>query len=107
MSTRQQKIQLELGFVGRAQGEARRDPEGRAVVRTATEEAESPADDIMAQVLARENLREAMRKVKRGGRSPGVDGMTIEQLPGYLSKHWPTSASNCKPEATGRTPCGG
>jgi RNA-directed DNA polymerase len=36
----------------------------------------------------RQNLREALKRVKANKGSPGVDGMTVEQLPGYLAKHW-------------------
>jgi RNA-directed DNA polymerase len=42
----------------------------------------------MEEVLERENLREALKRVKANKGSPGVDGMTVLQLPGYLAKHW-------------------
>ena len=51
---------------------------------------ESPADSepLMEEVLERGNLREAMRRVKANKGSPGVDGMTVEELAGYLKEHW-------------------
>src|SRR5262245_53846956 len=43
----------------------------------------------MEQVVERGNLRAALRRVKRNGGSPGTDGMTVEELPGYLREYWP------------------
>jgi len=40
-------------------------------------------------VVARGNLLVALALVKRNGGSPGVDGLTVEELPGYLREHWP------------------
>jgi len=45
---------------------------------------------LMEQVVARENLLAALARVKRNGGSPGVDGMTVAELPGYLREQWPT-----------------
>jgi RNA-directed DNA polymerase len=45
---------------------------------------------LMEQVVERGNLLAALRRVKRNGGSPGIDGMTVEELPGYLREHWPT-----------------
>jgi RNA-directed DNA polymerase len=43
----------------------------------------------MQEVLDPENLKEAMAKVKANKGAPGIDGMTVEQLPGYLQTHLP------------------
>jgi RNA-directed DNA polymerase len=43
----------------------------------------------MEEVCERENLQEALRRVKANKGSPGIDGMTVAQLPGYLQQHWP------------------
>jgi RNA-directed DNA polymerase len=43
----------------------------------------------MEHVVERTNLLAALARVKRNGGSPGVDGMTVEELPGYLKAHWP------------------
>jgi group II intron reverse transcriptase/maturase len=45
---------------------------------------------LMQEVLRRKNLRKALKKVRKNKGSEGVDGMTVEQLPDYLKKHWPT-----------------
>jgi retron-type reverse transcriptase len=31
----------------------------------------------------------ALRQVRRNKGAPGVDGMTVDELPGYLRTHWP------------------
>ncbi len=51
----------------------------------------SPVEDeqIMEKVVDRDNLLTALRNVKRNGGSPGIDGMTVEELPEYLKRKWP------------------
>jgi RNA-directed DNA polymerase len=43
----------------------------------------------MERVVERGNLLAALRRVRRKGGSPGSDGMTVEELAGYLREHWP------------------
>lgn len=52
---------------------------------------ESPtiSEQPMEEVIERENRREALRRVKANKGSPGVDGMTVEEIEGYLEEHWP------------------
>ena len=42
----------------------------------------------MEQVVARENAVEALKRVRRNKGSPGIDGMTVEELTPYLREHW-------------------
>jgi RNA-directed DNA polymerase len=44
----------------------------------------------MEEVCGRENCQQALRRVKANKGSPGIDGMRVEELPGYLKQHWPT-----------------
>jgi len=44
---------------------------------------------LMEAVLERGNLRAALRRVVRNDGSPGIDGMTVKELPEYLKKEWP------------------
>ena len=44
----------------------------------------------MEEVCERENCKQALARVKANKGSPGVDGMTVHELPGYLKQHWPT-----------------
>ena len=47
------------------------------------------ASDLMERVLSRPNLQAALKRVRSNKGSPGVDGMTVEELPEYLREHWP------------------
>ena len=44
---------------------------------------------LMARVLDRNNLVRALKQVQRNKGSPGVDGMTVDDLPGFLKQYWP------------------
>ncbi len=43
----------------------------------------------MARVLSRDNLNRALKQVRRNKGAPGIDGMTVDELPDYLRRHWP------------------
>jgi group II intron reverse transcriptase/maturase len=43
----------------------------------------------MARVVSRPNLQAALKRVRKNKGSPGIDGMTVEELPDYLRTHWP------------------
>lgn len=51
---------------------------------------DTPVTSLMARVLERENLKRALKRVIHNKGAPGIDGMTVEQFPGYLKHHWPT-----------------
>ena len=44
---------------------------------------------ILEQALECENMYQALARVERNGGSPGVDGMTVGELRGYLREAWP------------------
>lgn len=51
---------------------------------------EPPTNDsqLMERILERDNLVRALKRVRKNKGAPGVDGMTVEQLEGYLRRHW-------------------
>jgi RNA-directed DNA polymerase len=86
-----QNIQGNLDFSSSPTGEARTaGREGSESLRT-TSAPESPArtDRTMEEIVERENLKEALQRVKANKGAPGVDGMTVDQLGDYLKQHWP------------------
>jgi RNA-directed DNA polymerase len=83
--------QMELTFLAEPKGEApRMEQEGIELIR-AKQATESPAGkyDVLEEILERDNLKEALKRVKGNQGSPGIDGMTVEQLKPYLDEHWP------------------
>jgi RNA-directed DNA polymerase len=93
MNDKRQKNQLEiaLAFTGEERSEALKTPREGTESFTAKSETESPAreEQLMEQVCGRENCQQALRRVKANKGSPGIDGMRVEELPGYLKQHWP------------------
>jgi group II intron reverse transcriptase/maturase len=56
---------------------------------TAAPDRDDPATGLLLEkVLERPNLVRAWRRVKRNGGSPGIDGMTVEDLRDWLDRHW-------------------
>ena len=51
----------------------------------------SGLDDVrlMEQVVEAGNLARALKRVRGNKGSPGVDGLTVNELPAYLRTHWP------------------
>lgn len=43
---------------------------------------------LLDQVLERTNLQRALKQVRQNQGAPGIDGMTVDELPGYLRDHW-------------------
>jgi len=96
MDDPRQKIQMELAFPPLKQGEALPGGDEGTEPSTAESEAESPAntDRLMEEVCEQENLKKALHQVQSNKGSPGVDGMTVQALAGYLKKQWPTLQSH-------------
>ena len=89
---KRQNIQNKLDFSSEQTGEARQAGREETESRQTMHEPESPANTIrlMEEVCERENLLEALRRVKANKGSAGIDGMTVGQLSGYLKEHWLT-----------------
>ncbi len=92
MSDKRQKNQLELAFTETSRSEAPRDSAGGTEALMAKRKAESMAssEQLMEEVCERKNCEQALARVKSNKGSAGIDGMTVEELPAYLKKHWPT-----------------
>jgi RNA-directed DNA polymerase len=55
---------------------------------------------LMEEVVRRENLLSALKRVRTNKGSPGTDGMTVEELPDYLKKQWHGYGNSCYAEIT-------
>jgi RNA-directed DNA polymerase len=87
---KRQNLQLKLDFRATPTGEARKAETEAVEARPAVHATENPASTnwLMAEVCERENLKEALRRVKANRGSAGVDGMTIDGITDYLKQHW-------------------
>ena len=106
MNDKRQKIQLKLAFGEEGRGEAPKiSSEGTESFKV-ERETESPAvvERQMEEVCEEGNCEQALKRVQSNKGSAGVDGMTVQQLPAFLRKHWPRIreqllAGSYKPQA--------
>jgi RNA-directed DNA polymerase len=91
MGDKRQKNQLVLAFLEEDRGEASKGLREGTESSAGKRGIESPAitEQLMEEVCGRENCKQALKRVKANKGSPGVDGMTVHDLPGYLVQHWP------------------
>jgi RNA-directed DNA polymerase len=87
-----QKNQVKLNLGTGAKGEAPRAAAQETEARAAKACLERPAvaGPSMEAVVERENLKNALARVKGNKGAAGVDGMSVNDLPAYLKEHWPT-----------------
>ena len=89
MGRKRQPKQLELSLPKLARGEAHGNS-GRDERPTVTSGHERPtiAERLMEEICEPGNLKRALKRVKGNKGSPGVDGMTVDELAAYVWKHW-------------------
>ncbi len=79
--------QLEFAWGGK--GEAPMTPRSEEAPPAAHETERSGTSDLMDKVVSRRNLQIALKRVRKNKGSPGIDGMTVDELPAHLREHWP------------------
>jgi len=91
MDDKRQKNQLVLAFMEESRSEAPTASKEGTESSEGKRGTESPAiaEQLMEEVCGRENCKQALKRVKANKGSPGVDGITVHDLPGYLKEHWP------------------
>ena len=92
MGGKRQNNQLRLAFDEETRSEAPQASGEGSETLTAKRISESPAinnEQLMEEVCERENCLQALKRVKSNKGSPGIDGMTVDELPAYLKEHWP------------------
>jgi RNA-directed DNA polymerase len=90
-SDMQRNIQNELNFSPTPAGEACEAGREETESLPAMNDPGSPAsmNRLMEEVCERENLKEALRRVKANKGSAGIDRMTVDGIADYLKQHWP------------------
>jgi len=90
-SDMQQNIQIELNFSVTPAGEAREAGREETESLLTMHAPERPAGTtrLMEEICDRENMEEALRRVKANKGSAGIDGMTVGGIADYLKQHWP------------------
>ena len=104
MHQKSRQLELPLGQWGEAPFSQRSGEAGRAAHGR---ERSGSHGLLMEQAVARANAREAFRRVRRNRGSPGIDGMTVEELEQHLREHWHAIreqllAGNYRPSAVKR-----
>lgn len=78
----------ESGLPPGGKGEAPK-PHGSGDAPTAGQgDGRSGTDRLMERVVERDNALAALKRVRRNKGSPGVDGMSVDELPKHLREHW-------------------
>jgi len=89
MDGKQQKNRKNPTSDGRARSEALQEPSGGSEPCMAENETgDQRTERLMEEILERENLKTALKAVLKNKGAPGVDGMTVDELPGYLKDNW-------------------
>ena len=87
---KRQKNQLELAFIPPGRGEA--PPPGKEGPETPrashVRQGPAPTKSLMEEICDPGNLKRALQRVRQNQGAPGIDGMTVQELPGYLGDHW-------------------
>ena len=82
----QKSKQMELPFTKRGEA-SRKERSGQAT--PATPGTERPGTSaLLEEALMRPNMQRALKRVKKNKGKPGIDGMTVEELPDWLRQHW-------------------
>jgi RNA-directed DNA polymerase len=69
-------------------GEAPKGQRSDEAPRVASGDERSGSDHLMELVVERSNAKAALKRVRQNKGGPGIDGMTVDELPKYLVEHW-------------------
>lgn len=82
----QKAVQPELSLEDR--GEAPKVKRSGEAPTAMNELARLGTDRLMEETVESANVELALKQVRRNKGSPGVDGMTVDELPHYVAEHW-------------------
>jgi RNA-directed DNA polymerase len=83
---RHKSIQMELPLLYSGETAGRR--RSAEALTAAYDEDSSSGHRLMEWVVAEGNMQAALKRVRRNKGSPGIDGMSVEELPEYLAANW-------------------
>lgn len=83
---RQKSEQLELPLEYR--GEALKVLWSVEALTAANEDERSSDERLMEKVVEEGNVKAAIKRVRQNKGSAGIDGMSVEELPGYMAGNW-------------------
>ena len=91
MSGKRQNIQLELAFDAEGRSEAPRAAVEGTEPSMADRGPERPvlSERLMEEVVEPRNMKKALKRVMANKGAAGIDGVSVDQLPGHLQRHWP------------------
>lgn len=87
---KRQKNQLELAFAPVGRGEAPTAGRQGTEAQRAAHDCQGPAgtEYLMEEICEPGNLKRALQRVCENQGAPGIDGMTVQSLPGHVGDHW-------------------
>ncbi|HZH02217.1 MAG TPA: group II intron reverse transcriptase/maturase [Myxococcaceae bacterium] len=83
----QKPRQLGLALEDRAEG-LKAERSGKVPTATHGNGGSGNGDALMERIVERGNVKLALKRVRQNKGSPGVDGMTVDELPAYLNENW-------------------
>jgi RNA-directed DNA polymerase len=89
MEAQQLRFEFQRDRTLHSKGEACGEQGSVCQVTAASERTEPIKTAVMEEVVRRENLKKALKRVCANKGSPGIDGMTVDKLKDYLRAHWP------------------
>jgi len=109
MTAMRPPYQLELALPTPGRGEAPHHDVQEVETITATAEPESLAstEHLMEAICDPDNIEAALRAVVRNKGAPGIDGITVKQLPEILKARWFEIQDQLLRGATSRSRCVG
>ena len=63
--------------------------EGESEMGNPVEPKSTFCSSLIGRVVDRNNLLRALKQVRRNKGAPGIDGMSVDDLPDHLKQYWP------------------
>ncbi len=63
-------------------------PQDESVTGDGSQTASIQPEALLARVLERPNLQRALKQVRQNKGAPGIDGMSVDELPRHLKENW-------------------